>query len=137
MLSNYEVATNHLFAEDYKKKLVDYSFGMTLREGNWDEKLMEAGGFYTNEYVDLHQLSLCLNIKVTSTNEYVVYVLLSIKIKRITKSIKYARATLLTSLIEPIIKLKIALPIAETRGRHVNVYKIIIKDMSKRKLFML
>lgn len=55
--SQSEEAKNHAFAEEYRKRLVDYSFGMILREGNWDEELMEAAEFYAKEDVDLHRLS--------------------------------------------------------------------------------
>lgn len=37
----YEVASDHSFAGEYKKKLSTYYFGMILREEYWDENFME------------------------------------------------------------------------------------------------
>lgn len=44
-LSHYAIVSEHPFVEEYKKRLMDYSFRMILRKGRWDENLMDAVSF--------------------------------------------------------------------------------------------
>lgn len=37
MLPNHEMVANIPFAEEQRKKLEDYAFGIILKEGHWDE----------------------------------------------------------------------------------------------------
>lgn len=56
-LSDYELSANHDFIEEYKDKLIAYSFGMILREGCWDERISTAADFYSAQEIDLHELN--------------------------------------------------------------------------------
>lgn len=56
-LPNYEVEAKQGFIEEQAQKLIQYSFGMILREGCWDEKMLSYAGFYSPEESDLHELN--------------------------------------------------------------------------------
>ncbi|KAI5676191.1 hypothetical protein M9H77_07141 [Catharanthus roseus] len=58
ILPNYEVHLRFQYAEEYKNVLVNYSFGMRLRENCWDENLLKAAGFYVAYDPNIEELSL-------------------------------------------------------------------------------
>lgn len=46
------------FAEEYKNKLVSYSFGMILRESCWNENLLKDAGMYLTYEPNMHKSML-------------------------------------------------------------------------------
>lgn len=54
---NYEVAIRQGFLKKYSNRLIQCLFGMILREGYWDDKMLSTVGFYSQQEIDLHELS--------------------------------------------------------------------------------